>query len=117
MERQTHHSFNESQLLMRLLSTRLPPHCQADPIQPTMTAGFNHRHSFGIWDNGTVTVFDRNRHRKEGAFYHFSRYKNKARFTIDPQTVEHNKWGIGKYGVRTVDSFWSYSKLQLALFI
>lgn len=116
MEKEEHHSFNEAIELMEILSQKLPPFCKADPLQPQM-ATLNQRHHFGIWDNGEVIVHDCWQRKRSGGFYHFSRYKDKARFKIDPAAVKNTRFGIFKFGIKIPDSFKTKLHMQVSLYI
>ncbi|MCP3941314.1 MAG: hypothetical protein GY710_07510 [Desulfobacteraceae bacterium] len=116
MEEKTHHSFNEAQELMHIVSKELPPFCHAGQLQPSMSKKFSHRHVYGVWDNGKVIVHDCWRHKKEGGFYHFSRYKDKPRFKIDTP-MDGDKWGIHKFGINGTNSWWTRCKMNASLYI
>lgn len=115
MEKEEHHSFNEAIKLMEILSQKLPPFCKADPIQPQM-AGMNSRHHFGIWKKGIVKVHDCWQRKRQGGFYHFSRFKDKPRFKIDPHTLKKSSWGIYKFGIIHPDNFTAKIRMNASLY-
>lgn len=98
MSSSSFHVLDESPQLLEIMSKCKPVFCRADPIQPTMTKHFNKRKTFAIWNNGSVTVWDIKGNRKEGGFYHFSRYKGKKRFNINESLLKSSRWGICKFG-------------------
>lgn len=117
MEKVCHESFNENRLLMRIIGRDLPVWCRADALQPQMCQGMNHRHHFGIWDNGRVMVRDCWQRTREGGFYHFSRYKNRDRFNITPAAVHSGQWCIHKFGISEPDAPWATVKRFASLYI
>ncbi|QTA93827.1 DUF6625 family protein [Desulfonema magnum] len=116
-EAQEHNSFNESEELMNIVSEDKPVFCHSDPIQPTRTSGFSYRRTFAVWNNGSVTVWDHKGNKKEGGFYHFSRYKDKERFKISEDAIHKQRWAVYKYGITPIPSKWTSLKLGLSLFI
>lgn len=106
---------DESQMLMRVAQQFAPVDCRADPLQPTMTRGFNFRKAFAVWENGTLTVYDNRGHARQGAFFHFSRFKKRKRFTIDTTISRLPKWGVYKYGFEAIPSRWTMMKMWLSL--
>jgi len=117
MESPEHESFNESRELMKLVSQEKPALCRTAPLQPARTPGFNFRRSFAIWDDGRVEVRDNRGNRREGGFYHFSRHKDKKRFRIRPEAIEHKQWAVHKYGITGLHSKMSRLRLRLSLIV
>ena len=108
--------FDESLEFVDIMKEFAPVFCKAAPLQPTMTATINHRKAFAVWENGTITVFDNMFRSKEGAFFHFSRFKNKKRFKIKKDTLNTKKIGIYKYGIVEISSKWKFLKIMLSLY-
>lgn len=107
---------DESETLMKIAAQFAPVLCRADPLQPTMTKGFNFRKAFAVWEEGSLKVHDNRGHTREGAFFHFSRFKKRARFKIDPAVSRSHRWGIYKYGIREIASPLTLMKMWGSLF-
>lgn len=110
-----HRTFNETRELLDIVAGDRPSFCCTDPIQPARTTGFNYRRSFAVWHNGVVTVWDNRGNRKEGGFYHFSRYKGKKRFRVGKHFKENGQWGICKYGIMDIRSKRTFHLMRLSL--
>ena len=106
---------DESESVTAIAEQLGPVLCQADPLQPAMTGGINHRKAFAVWDNGRLVVQDILGRKKEGAFFHFSRFKNRSRFKVNPAVLEKDRFGIYKYGFIPVTSSWTKLKLWATL--
>lgn len=117
MERIKHCCFDESKKLLTILSKSLPPFCSATSLQPQMMKILNRRHHYAIWDNGRIIVRDCWQKKKEGGFYHFSRYKDKPRFRIDTTLSSSDRWALYKFGISTPDHIWTRMKMEASLYI
>jgi Family of unknown function (DUF6625) len=117
LEHPEHRTFNESSELMSRVAGNKPVFCSTDPIQPARTGGFNYRRSFAVWNKGTITVWDNSGNKKEGGFYHFSRYKNRKRFRVGEHSEENEQWGIYKYGIIDIRSKRTFHRLKLSLLL
>ncbi len=106
---------DESEELVEIAEAHAPVFCRAIPLQPTMDKGFNRRKAFAVWDNGHLFVRDIWGHKKEGAIFHFSRFKNRSRFNITPDALESHHFGIYKYGIISSRSVLSRLKMFLTL--
>jgi hypothetical protein len=115
MGRRSYWAFDESPEFMAIVADGGPVHCRAHPLQPAMTHGINHRKSFSVWDRGRVTVWDFRGRRMPGGFYHFSRFKGKARFRVRPEAVSHPVWGVCKYGILPASTRRAFWRLALSL--
>lgn len=117
MEDEKHLAFDESIELLNLIQRNGGNIlCSAEQLQPQRSKRFNHRKTFCIWkQDGSVTVFDNRFHKKEGAFYHFSRYKDKKRFKINNVDLNKENFGVYKYGVVTVRSQTTVLSMRLSL--
>lgn len=109
-----HYSFNESAELLALAAPHQPVHCRADSLQPALSPGFNYRKVAARWHQGEITVWDNRGHKRSGGFYHFSRYKSRARFNVHADALNCPQWGISKYGIRCIRSRLDLLKLRLA---
>lgn len=107
---------DESEEISRLAEQYAPTSCSPDPLQPARIKWFNHRKAIAFWENGRLTVVDNRGHIREGAFFHFSRFKNRGRFKIDPEISECDRWGIYKYGIVKIGSIFSKLKMALTMF-
>jgi hypothetical protein len=115
MARRSYWAFDESPEFMAIVADGGPVFCRADPLQPAMTPGINHRKIFSVWDRGRVTVWDCRGRRVAGGFHHFSRFKGKARFRVRSDAISHPAWGICKYGIFPVNSRRAFWRLGLSL--
>lgn len=106
---------DESKDIVTIAQSHAPVFCRADPLQPTMTRWFNHRKAVAFWKNGRLSVMDNKGLRKEGAFFHFSRLKNRKRFQIDPDVLKSDHWGVYKYGFINQRSCFTKLKMLLTL--
>ena len=109
-------AIDESQMLVDISKMFAPVFCKADPLQPTRMRGLNHRKAVAFWNNGRLFVMDWLGRKKEGAFFHFSRYKSRTRFAIDYQKVNSNNFGVYKYGFTDTKSKLNKLKMLLSLF-
>ena len=116
MENEKHRSFNESLKLKEILSQELPALCKADPLQP-QRAGLDQRHHYVVWNGGEIMVHDRWFRKKPGAFYHFSRHKNKRRFNVDVTAMDHPSWVVFKRGILPAEPLLSRLKFFYSLYI
>ena len=113
------YNLDESQDLLIISTKYAPVFCCANPLQPTRTNRFNYRKSIAFWENGKLTVMDNRGHIKEGAFFHFSRFKSRSRFKINyTQLIRNNidhseKFGVYKYGIVRINS--NFTKLKMML--
>jgi hypothetical protein len=114
LEDPRHRTFNESPDLTNIVAGGKAVFCRTDPVQPARTAGFDYRRSFAVWNDGAVTVWDIRGNRKEGGFYHFSRYKRRRRFRVGEHSEENGQWGIYKYGIIDIRSKTTFHRLKLA---
>lgn len=106
---------DESVELVQISETYGPAFCRAIPLQPTMGRWFDHRKACAVWDNGRLYVQDVWGHKKEGAVFHFSRFKNRSRFNITSEALGSNHLGIYKYGIIPVRSPLTRLKMFLTL--
>ena len=106
---------DESEELVEIAKQFGPVHCAADPLQPTMCPDSNHRKAFALWQNGKLMVRDNIGRKREGAFFHFSRFKNRTRFKINPAVLPAENIGIYKYGITEIKSPWTVAKMMLTL--
>lgn len=106
---------DESDELVQIAKEMAPVFCKADPLQPTLTKGFNHRKSIAFWDKGQLFVRDVFGHEKEGAFFHFSRLKNRTRFKVNSEILNSSQFGIYKYGFLKIKSKITKLKMLLSL--
>ena len=106
---------DESKQVVNIAVKFAPVFCSADPLQPTMTRGFNHRKAFAVWNKGQLYVTDIWGSKKKGAFFHFSRLKNRSRFKVNPQVLNADHFGIYKYGFIRIQSWFTKIKLFLTL--
>jgi hypothetical protein len=106
---------DESGILVEIAEDFAPAFCKAIPLQPTMDRWFNHRKAFALWDNGRLYVRDVWGHKKEGAVFHFSRFKNRSRFNVTCNALEANQLGIYKYGIINAGSVLTRLKMFLTL--
>jgi hypothetical protein len=90
---------DESEELVEIAETHAPAFCRAVPLQPALGQWFDHRRTFALWDKGRLYVRDVWGHQKEGAVFHFSRFKNRSRFNITSDALEADMLGIYKYGI------------------
>jgi hypothetical protein len=90
---------DESEELVEMAEVHAPVFCRAVPLQPAMGRWFDHRRAFALWDKGRLYVRDIWGHQKEGAVFHFSRFKNRSRFQITSHALEADLLGIYKYGI------------------
>ena len=90
---------DESEELVEMAESHAPAFCKAVPLQPAMGRWFDHRRAFALWDKGRLYVRDVWGHQKEGAVFHFSRFKNRSRFHITSDALEADLLGIYKYGI------------------
>lgn len=104
---------DESRLLVKLAQKYAPTFCSADPLQPTSTRWFNHRKAVAFFENNRLFVRDNWGHKKEGAFFHFSRFKNRSRFKVNHQVLSEKNWGIYKYGFIPLKSIFTKIKMML----
>jgi len=110
---------DESEDLLEISKKHAPVFCCSNPLQPTRTNRFNYRKSIAFWENGKLTVMDNRGHIKEGAFFHFSRFKSRSRFKINyTQPIRNNidhseKFGVYKYGIVRINS--NFTKLKMML--
>lgn len=118
MERVEHKSLNENVRLSNILSQELPIFCKINNLQPQITSAINTRHHYGLWDQGKVIIHDCWQRRIEGGFYHFSRFKDKERFKIDPIFEGVNSFAVYKFGITTQPQALAQKvKMQLSLYI
>lgn len=117
MEPKEHRTFNESKELLQVVSGNLPPYCNADLLQPTMTRGVSNTKVHAIWERGKITIYDIYFNRIEAGFFHFSRYKDKDRFVIDTEALRHDRWGVFKFGITGFTSRWNRTKMNLSLLV
>lgn len=106
---------DESDELVEIAARFAPVFCSPDSLQPTMTKGFNHRKAIAFWNRGRLTIVDNLGHKREGAFFHFSRFKNRKRFKVDPDVLSADHIGIYKYGFIAYKSPWTFIKLFLTM--
>jgi len=106
---------DESKQVKIIAEKFAPVFCKADSLQPTMIDGFSHRKAFAVWDKGHLYVKDIWGTKKEGAFFHFSRFKNRSRFKVNPQVLNTDHLGIYKYGFINIRSWQTKIKLFLTL--
>ncbi len=106
---------DESELLVEIAEAYAPAFCKAAPLQPTMGRWFNHRKAFAIWDSGYLFVRDVWGKKKEGAVFHFSRFKNRSRFDITFDALDADRLGIYKYGIINARSALTRFKIFLTL--
>jgi len=106
---------DESEDLVEIAEHFAPVFCKAIPLQPTMGKGFNHRKAIAFWDKGRLYIQDVFGHKKEGAIFHFSRFKNRTRFVIDPHALDANQLGIYKYGIIEIKTKLTKLKMLLSL--
>lgn len=110
-----HHAFDESIDLKDIVVGDGECLCDPDPIQPALTKNFNHRKTFCVWDKGSLDVYDNRWNRKNGAFYHFSRYKNKKRFRVDTSALMSDSFCVYKYGIVPYKSIMTKFFIRLSL--
>jgi len=123
------YNIDESQELLRVAKEYDPAFCRSDPLDPARTNRFNYRKSIAFWENGKLSVLDNRGHVKEGAFFHFSRFKNRSRFKINylpplhvPQSIntkeciKFDKFGVYKYGIVNLDSKLTKFKMVITTF-
>ncbi len=106
---------DEAKIVVSIAQKFAPVFCNAEPLQPAMTNGFHYRKAFAIWNEGRLYVNDVFGVKKEGAFFHFSRFKNRSRFKSNPYVLGGGKIGICKYGFISIKSRWTKLKLFLSL--
>ncbi|OGR28267.1 MAG: hypothetical protein A2277_18840 [Desulfobacterales bacterium RIFOXYA12_FULL_46_15] len=106
---------DESEELVEIAKAYAPVFCKATPLQPAMGRWFNHRKAFAVWDNGRLYVRDVWGHQKEGAVFHFSRFKNRSRFRITSDALGTGQIGVYKYGFINAGSFLTRIKMFLTL--
>jgi len=106
---------DESGDLVEIAETHAPAFCRAVPLQPAMGRWFDHRRAFALWDKGRLHVRDIWGHQKEGAVFHFSRFKNRSRFQITSDALEADRLGIYKYGIIDARSLSVRFKMALTL--
>jgi|JFJP01.1.fsa_nt_gi hypothetical protein len=106
---------DESGILVEIAEAYAPAFCKASPLQPTMGRWFNHRKAFAVWDKGHLYVRDVWGHKKEGAVFHFSRFKNRSRFNITSDALEADHLGIYKYGIINARTLLTRLKIFLTL--
>ena len=106
---------DESQLLMDVAKKYGPVFCRSHPLQPTSTRWFNHRKAAAFYENNRLFIIDNRGHRREGAFFHFSRLKNRQLFEISPHVLSADQWGIFKYGIVALNSTFTKIKIRLSL--
>nr|NJM01218.1 hypothetical protein [Desulfobacula sp.] len=106
---------DESSDLVEMAKAHAPAFCRALPLQPAMGRWFDHRRAFALWDKGRLYVRDIWGHEKEGAVFHFSRFKNRSRFRITSEALEADLLGIYKYGIIDARSIWARVKIFLTL--
>ncbi|CAN2041723.1 hypothetical protein GMMP15_560126 [Candidatus Magnetomoraceae bacterium gMMP-15] len=102
---------DESKELINIAELYAPVFCYSHPLQPTMSRWFNHRKAIA----GRLRVMDNRGHIKEGAFFHFSRFKNQSRFKVDFSMLSSNRWGVYKYGIIELKSNLTKFKMLLTL--
>lgn len=110
-----HNAFDESFELKNIITECGDCFCDPDPLQPAITNKFNFRKTFCVWVNGSMTVYDNRWNKREGAFYHFSRYKNKKRFIVDGKKFINDSFCVYKYGIKPYKSFFTKIALRLSL--
>lgn len=106
---------DESDILTDAAKKQGPVYLKSDPLQPTMTPHINHRKAIAFWDNGGLTVRDIWGRKKQGAVFHFSRFKNRSRFRITQDALSSDRLGIYKYGIISSGSLVSRIKMGLTL--
>ncbi|MFA5904126.1 MAG: DUF6625 family protein [Desulfobacula sp.] len=106
---------DETGVLVEIAEAYAPAFCKAIPLQPAMGRWFNHRKAFAVWDNGRLYVKDIWGHKKEGAIFHFSRFKNRSRFNVTSDALEADQLGIYKYGIINARSVPTRLKMFLTL--
>ena len=106
---------DESKELINIAELYAPVFCCSHHLQPAISRCFNHRKAIGFWENGKLRVMDNRGHIKEGAFFHFSRFKNRNRFKVDSSVLSSNRWGIYKYGFIELKSNLTKLKMLLTL--
>ncbi len=106
---------DESEELVEIAEAHDPSFCRAIPLQPTMDRWFNHRKAFAVWDNGRLYVRDIWGQKKEGAVFHFSRFKNRSRFNTTSEALGADHLGIYKYGIIDARSVLTRLKMFLTL--
>lgn len=104
---------DEATLLVELAQKHGPAMCSCDPLQPTGSRWFNHRKPIAFFENNKLYLRDNRGNKREGALFHFSRFKNRARFKIDHKVLEHKNWGIYKYGFIPLKSVFTKIKMML----
>lgn len=114
LEHPQHRTFNESEELKNIVAGDRPVYCRTNPLQPARTAGFDYRRSFALWNDGAVTVCDIRGSRKEGGFYHFSRYKGRKRFRVRENAEGQKQWGIYKWGITDIRAKRTLYRMRLS---
>lgn len=115
IESHDHLAFDESHVLKDIVSQGSKCYCNPVPIQPALVEKFNYRKTFSVWHDGRLNVYDNMWHKREGGFYHFSRYKNKNRFKVEPMQESIDAFCVYKYGIAPMKSRWMKFILHLSL--
>ncbi|MCF6247155.1 MAG: hypothetical protein L3J69_07315 [Desulfobacula sp.] len=104
---------DESNILIELAQCHAPVFCKSESLQPAMTKKINHQKTTALWENGHLYVKDNWGNKKEGAFFHFSRFKNRSRFKITKNALNADQLGIYKYGI--IDAGSKLTRLKIFL--